>query len=465
MKNFISLEDILNFQPNQNSLSDLLNAGKPGFKSFGDILNDTQTMDKKPSITGQAAPQLIAQQQKTQPEAQSWLGKAFDKTGDFLNSPLGRGVLMGGIALGTGGTGLEALSYGVGTGAKYNQNQANLAKQQQNQKVNNMIARFLDLPEGSNYTSDSIKTLLDGLKTQSSINLNQSQARNYASQADERNTLLPTKVQGKQLDNKSKEVDIYAAIADYRDKIAKLEEWEAQASTREEKALLQNEKLKLSNEYQEVVNKHADEKIQADLAKTQADTDYIENIKPTLNANKNLKTDLEIKKLQNELANNETKKVAKAENIAVTAGTVVEDIDRALKVLSPFSSGLSGLSAVIPGSDANELKGHIDSVKSNIGIDKLLKIKESGAGLGQVPQSQLDMLASTLGNLDITQKTHVLKENLQRAKKIYSDIIKKAEKDLPQQVSNNQPQEGQTATNPKTGQKIIFRGGQWQQIQ
>lgn len=129
------------------------------------------------------------------------------------------------------------------------------------------------------------------------------------------------------------------------------------------------------------------------------------------------------------LVDAEQKKKVGDEVTLSAAQTVFEDTSRALDVIDKNASGTTGMGAFllsgIPGTDAKELAGHIDSVKANIGIDQLLKIKASGAGLGQVPQSQLDMLASLLGNLDAEQNSRVLRENLMRVNEIYADIVRK----------------------------------------
>jgi hypothetical protein len=140
----------------------------------------------------------------------------------------------------------------------------------------------------------------------------------------------------------------------------------------------------------------------------------------------------------------------KEEGQAVTrtaAQTVFEDTTRALAVLERSPTTATGFGAAalrsVPGTDARELQGHIDSIKGNIGIDQLLKIKASGAGLGQVPQSQLDMLASMLGNLDVTQNQRVLRENLVRVREIYEDIVRKSGGD-PRQMMEERQQRQQT---------------------
>jgi hypothetical protein len=153
----------------------------------------------------------------------------------------------------------------------------------------------------------------------------------------------------------------------------------------------------------------------------------------------------------------------KEEGQAVTrtaAQTVFEDTTRALAVLERSPTTATGLGAAalrnVPGTDAKELQGHIDSIKGNIGIDQLLKIKASGAGLGQVPQSQLDMLASMLGNLDVTQNQRVLRENLVRVQEIYADIVKKAGGD-PKQMMEERQQRQQTTPQGAKPLDEIFR--------
>lgn len=121
----------------------------------------------------------------------------------------------------------------------------------------------------------------------------------------------------------------------------------------------------------------------------------------------------------------------RAEGMEVTqraARTVVDDTQRALDVLDRSGSWAAGAGSYLsglPGTSARALQKHIDSIKGNIGIDSLLSIKRSGAGLGQIPQSQLDMLASLMGNLDTAQSPSDLAYNLRRIEEIYADIVEK----------------------------------------
>lgn len=115
------------------------------------------------------------------------------------------------------------------------------------------------------------------------------------------------------------------------------------------------------------------------------------------------------------------------------AETVVEDVGRALDLIKEYGQtavGVGGLTRRIPATRAHAVSQLIESIKGNIGIDTLLKIKESGSGLGQVPQAQLEMLASVLGRLDPTMRPEDLTFNLERIRDIYSDIIMRAGGDV-----------------------------------
>lgn len=117
------------------------------------------------------------------------------------------------------------------------------------------------------------------------------------------------------------------------------------------------------------------------------------------------------------------------------ANTVVRDVDTALDIADQ-AAGFGGNSmseavqravgAQVLSTDAREVQRLVDSVKSNIGIDSLLRIKRSGAGLGQVPQSQLETLQSLLGNLDITRDPALFLRDLQDIRELYNTIIAKA---------------------------------------
>lgn len=109
---------------------------------------------------------------------------------------------------------------------------------------------------------------------------------------------------------------------------------------------------------------------------------------------------------------------------ATAARTVIEDANRADALIGFWTTGLPGLiQSPIPFAPGGVLSEHLKSVRGNIAVDNLLNIKKSGAGLGQVPQSQLNMLSELLGVLNIGLPADVLRYTLRRSRDIYEDIL------------------------------------------
>ena len=134
-----------------------------------------------------------------------------------------------------------------------------------------------------------------------------------------------------------------------------------------------------------------------------------------------------------------------AKRVAGTmASTVVNDIHRAYDVMDRYGRSAVGMlsgpiAALNSESQAAEMRGLIESIKSNIGFDQLLNIKKSGAGLGNVTEQQLASLQSVLGRLDAGMRPENLKYNLQRVEQIYSEIMRDAGMEIPMSVASTRP--------------------------
>jgi hypothetical protein len=128
---------------------------------------------------------------------------------------------------------------------------------------------------------------------------------------------------------------------------------------------------------------------------------------------------------QQALKNNEV--VSRASN------TVLSDIDAILRLSEGKGYLASGMLASslngIPGTTAADIAARVESIKGNIAVDSLLNIKKSGAGLGQVPQKQAEMLSGLLGNLSQKQSPSEFVDVLKRIRGIYSGIVDAAEKE------------------------------------
>ena len=116
----------------------------------------------------------------------------------------------------------------------------------------------------------------------------------------------------------------------------------------------------------------------------------------------------------------------------VAAGTVVEDLGRALELANKSprafgpTGGLVGGKIPLMETATKNAQAHIDSAVSNIGFDQLNQMRANsptGGALGNVTELQLKMLQSVLGNLDTQQPVHIFRDNVKRAQNIYNNIV------------------------------------------
>lgn len=112
------------------------------------------------------------------------------------------------------------------------------------------------------------------------------------------------------------------------------------------------------------------------------------------------------------------------------ADIVTQDIDRALSIIEQSPGSTTGpggaLLQNIPGTQARDLRALIDTVKSNVGFDKLQAMRDAsptGGALGQVSEKENALLQSTIGNLEQSQSRDQLRDNLNRVWNIYQDIV------------------------------------------
>jgi hypothetical protein len=128
---------------------------------------------------------------------------------------------------------------------------------------------------------------------------------------------------------------------------------------------------------------------------------------------------------------------ASAEQLAAGAAqterygnVVTEDIGRALNIIEKdptFTTGLLGqMLSNIGGTPANRVRNLVDTVKSNVGFDRLQAMRESsptGGALGSVTERELSLLTSAIGSLEQSNNDADLAYNLKRVNQIYMDII------------------------------------------
>lgn len=139
------------------------------------------------------------------------------------------------------------------------------------------------------------------------------------------------------------------------------------------------------------------------------------------------------------------------------------------------------------------LDAAIDTVRANIGFEELNEMRRNsptGGALGQVTERELAFLQSVLGDLRQNQTREGLRKNLEDAKQeviqSWARVMDAYRQDYgvdyhgpgaslaggppepaPQRADPAPQQEipeGATATNPQTGERIIYRDGQWRRL-
>ena len=128
------------------------------------------------------------------------------------------------------------------------------------------------------------------------------------------------------------------------------------------------------------------------------------------------------------------------------AKNVLAAIDEAKELVSGWSAGFVGQKfRAQGGTPAFDLNAKINTVKANIGFDRLQRMREeskTGGALGQVAVQELEMLQSVITSLDTAQSPEQLLKALDAVAVQYEKAMKAYEA---------AQQEGQGAANPTNG--------------
>lgn len=125
----------------------------------------------------------------------------------------------------------------------------------------------------------------------------------------------------------------------------------------------------------------------------------------------------------------ETAKTKAQEQRQVYADIVTQDIDRVVDIAGAQDipvTGFGAIGAAIPGTRAFDVSQLLDTIRSNVGFDRLQQMRAAsptGGALGQVSERENILLQSTIGSLAQTQSKAQFLRNLKRVKEIYLDTI------------------------------------------
>lgn len=130
-----------------------------------------------------------------------------------------------------------------------------------------------------------------------------------------------------------------------------------------------------------------------------------------------------------EAAEAEASNAVADENKERSGAVVTEDIDRALKIVGKNGNWATGFGAIlkgVPGTQAKSLDGILQTIKANVGFDRLQQMRDAsvtGGALGAINKTEMDLLQSVLGNLEQSLDPDDLAYNLRRINEVYLDII------------------------------------------
>ena len=150
------------------------------------------------------------------------------------------------------------------------------------------------------------------------------------------------------------------------------------------------------------------------------------------------------------------------------------NVDNAIRVLSepsflPKAGTGSNIVSMFTNTKASELESYLDSIRSNVALNKLIEVKKAGGTFGALQKNEMDALEASFGKLKTVQNPEVLKQNLLVVKKFLGKAQDSAGGNLEMALDNTlsqlqggSSQQEQTATNPNTGETIVFRNGKWE---
>lgn len=127
------------------------------------------------------------------------------------------------------------------------------------------------------------------------------------------------------------------------------------------------------------------------------------------------------------------RKEALTQTTITTIDNVMGTLDTARKQIGTFTAGTLGSPlSLLPGTPAKNLAANLETIKANLGFDRLQQMRDAsptGGALGQVAIQELVALQSTIASLDIQQTPTQLRKNLDKIKGHYEkwrNTVKKA---------------------------------------
>lgn len=134
---------------------------------------------------------------------------------------------------------------------------------------------------------------------------------------------------------------------------------------------------------------------------------------------------------------------AKAEQRKLAAAGAADNVLSAVKDASKLvginTAGVGSSLASIPGTDARDLSAKLETIKANLGFDRLQQMRDmspTGGALGAVAVQELTALQSTVASLDQGQSRGELKKSLNKIETHYNNWLKTVNGEAPNKPKN-----------------------------
>ena len=177
-----------------------------------------------------------------------------------------------------------------------------------------------------------------------------------------------------------------------------------------------------------------------------------------------------------------------------TASSQQQDIVNLIDGMLANKTGLNQAVGVIDenipkvflGNEARQFRASRTRLESDRTLEALKQLKATGATLGAVNAVEFETLKNSLTSLSLITDEQEYTEELQRIRKRITDIVNSQQelyltkfgqyeghagkngdigyRTIKPYLDNVDPEEGQTATNPTTGETMIKRAGQWRLV-
>lgn len=130
------------------------------------------------------------------------------------------------------------------------------------------------------------------------------------------------------------------------------------------------------------------------------------------------------------------------------AQTVLSSISDAKALVSDWSAKFGSLLKNVPGTDAKALEVALKNIKANLGVDQLQQMRQvsktGASGFGALSDRELDVITTSIANLDQAQRPEDLIAALDRVTTHYNNWLKLQQGINPYKQGENAPAAGGT---------------------